>query len=484
MNSNGLRAQNPMAMRKRYVQLHPVNATSGGTYSFKNGLPMVKFDIASSMLPTLLDGGALRLTGNFTAKQGNAGTTNLTATELNFLDGFAGINHCIESITISSKRLNSVLERITNYSRLVPSITSGKNGLKDFETKLCHFGLHHSTAGLTRPSLNVYNDIDRNGLVLAGNQRGQDFSTPLYCGIFQSGQDIDLSSNSGTGGLVIEILLRSDVNVIFGANANTNNATYNLSNLVLTAPVYEVSGGVAQAYQAKVNQFNFNTWSSMFQTVNTSSSVIAMTPGLGRVSSCLVNFITAGDLGNQQFNSCRLGPVGEFRQLRWSRNGALYPLQFRQQTVDEQNNNVAKSVSSNVFSYHTYNLNTDMYRTYLEALTTDRYNKVGKTMQGYNNWFGGSTDRTQNSGRDGITPGTAEGIGMLYDAYGSGQNFQNVVWSFEANFSPNNVLRVNDTPVDLANSLDGSAGNSQACVVYFLNKNTLMLSANGIDVQR
>ena len=373
---------------------------------------------------------------------------------------------------------------IQYYSRLVPSITSGKNGLKDFETKLCHFGLHHSTAGLTRPSLNVYNDIDRNGLVLAGNQRGQDFSTPLYCGIFQSGQDIDLSSNSGTGGLVIEILLRSDVNVVFGANANANNATYNLSNLVLTAPVYEVSGGVAQAYQAKVNQFNFNTWSSMFQTINTSSSVIAMTPGLGRVSSCLVNFITAGDLGNQSFNSCRLGPVGEFRQLRWSRNGALYPLQFRQQTVDEQNNNVAKSQAANVFSYHTYNLNTDMYRTYLEALTTDRYNKVGKTMQGYNNWFGGSTDRTQNSGRDGITPGTAEGIGMLYDAYGSGQNFQNVVWSFEANFSPNNVLRVNDTPVDLANSLDGSAGNSQACVVYFLNKNTLMLSANGIDVQR
>lgn len=484
MNSNGLRAQNPMAMRKRYVQLHPVNATSGGTYSFKNGLPMIKFDIASSMLPTLLDGGALRLTGNFTAKQGNAGTTNLTATELNFLDGFAGINHCIESITISSKRLNSVLERITNYNRLVPSITSGKNGLKDFETKLCHFGLHHSTAGLTRPSLNVYNDIDRNGLVLAGNQRGQDFSTPLYCGIFQSGQDIDLSSNSGTGGLVIEILLRSDVNVIFGANANTNNATYNLSNLVLTAPVYEVSGGVAQSYQSKVNQFNFNTWSSMFQTVNTSSSVIAMTPGLGRVSSCLVNFITAGDLGNQNFNSCRLGPVGEFRQLRWSRNGALYPLQFRQQTVDEQNNNVAKTNRANVFSYHTYNLNTDMYRTYLEALTTDRYNKVGKTMQGYNNWFGGSTDRTQNSGRDGITPGTAEGIGMLYDAYGSGQNFQNVVWSFEANFSPNNVLRVNDTPVDLANSLDGSAQSAQACVIYFLNKNTLMLSANGIDVQR
>ena len=483
--SQGLRGQSPMNMRKRFVQLHPVNATSGGTYSFKNGLPMIKFDIASSMLPTLLDGGALRLTGNLTAKQGAAGTTNLTATELNFLDGFAGINHCIESITISSKRLNSVLERITNYNRLVPSITSGKNGMKDFETKLCHFGLQHSTAGLTRPSLNVYNDIDRNGAVLAANQRGQDFSTPLYCGIFQSGQDIDLSSNSGTGGLVIEILLRSDVNVIFGANATANNATYNISNLVLSAPVYEVGGMAAQSYQAQVNQFNFNTWSSMFQTINTSSSVVAMTPGLGRVSSCIVNFITAGDLGNQAFNSCRLGPVGEFRQLRWSKNGALYPLQFRQQTVDQQNNNVAKTQAANAFSYHTYNLNTDMYRTYLESLTTDRYNKVGKTMQSYNSWFGGSTDRSQNSGRDGVTPGTCDGIGILYDAYGSGVNFQNSVWSIEANFSATSQLSIEETtPTRLANGLDGTAAQSQAAVVFFLNKNTLMLSQAGIDVQR
>ncbi len=478
------RMNNVSDIKKRFLQLHPVNATSGGTYSFKNGLPLIKFDISASMMPLLLDGGALRLSGMFTAKQGAAGNTNLTNTELNFLDGLGGINQCIESITISSKRLNSVLERITNYYRLVPSITSGMNGVKDFETRLAHFAGQHATNALTRPSLNVYNAYDRNGAVAAANQVGQAFSTPLYAGIFQSGQDIDLSSVSGTGGLVIEILLRSDVGTIFGANAAANTASYQIKDLVLTCPVYEMGGAGAAAQQAGVNQFNFNSWSSMFQTINTSASVLAMTPGLGRVSSVIANFITASDLGNQNFNSCRLGAVGEFRQLRWSKNGALYPLQYRQQTVDEQNNNVAKSVAANPWSYHTYNLNTDMYRTYLEALTTDRYNKVRNTLQAYNNWSGGSTDRTQNSGRDGITPQTCEGIGILYDSYGSGVNFQNVVWSIEANYSATSQLRVNATPTDIPNSLDGTAATAQAAVLFFLNKNTLLLSPNGIDVQR
>ena len=108
-----VRANNLENITKRYLQLHPVNATSGGTFSFKNGLPLIKFDISSSDAPLLLDGGALRLSGTFTSKTG-AGA-QLAHTDRCYLDGFAGINNMIEMITISSKRLNSVLERITNY---------------------------------------------------------------------------------------------------------------------------------------------------------------------------------------------------------------------------------------------------------------------------------------------------------------------------------------------------------------------------------
>jgi len=477
-----LRSANVGNMRKRFLQLHPVNASSGGQYSFKNGLPLIKFDISSSNAPLLMDGSALRISGRFTARQGAAGTTELTAGDTNFLDGFTGFNQCIETITISSKRLNSVLERCTNYNRLVPSITSGRMSSKEYETKMSHYANQHGTTPLTRPTLNTYQGFNTNGVVAAASQKGCDFSTPLYCGILNSGEDIDLSSTTGQGGMVIEILLRSDSGVIFGTSAAGNQATYNLSDLVLTVPVYEMTGAPNMP-QGGVSQFNFNTWSSMFQTINSSSGVVAMTPGLSRVAASLSSFITASDLGNQNFNSCRLGGIGEIQQLRYSRNGALYPLQYRLQTVAQQNNNVAKSVASNLFSNHTYSVNADIVRNYLEGILTDRYNKVKNCMLAYNNWSAGAVDKSQNSGRDGTTPGTAMGIAILYDAYGSGTNFQQTVFSFELQTSATNQLRISNG-VNVSNSIDGTSATAQACTLYFLNKNTLMLSPQGIDVQR
>mgnify|MGYP003638012993 FL=1 len=50
-------------IKKRFLQLHPVNASSGGVYSFRGGLPIIKFDISASEMPLLLDGGELRISG-------------------------------------------------------------------------------------------------------------------------------------------------------------------------------------------------------------------------------------------------------------------------------------------------------------------------------------------------------------------------------------------------------------------------------------
>ena len=63
-----VRSNNLDSIRKRFLQLHPVNATSGGVYSFRAGLPLIKFDISSSEMPLFLDGSALRLSGRFTAR--------------------------------------------------------------------------------------------------------------------------------------------------------------------------------------------------------------------------------------------------------------------------------------------------------------------------------------------------------------------------------------------------------------------------------
>ena len=99
-------------IKKRYLQLRPVNASSGGVYSFRNGLPIIKFDISASMMPLLMDGSDLRICGRLTARK-NDGTAivrnALADTETNFIDGFARISHLIDHVTISSKRLNTVI---------------------------------------------------------------------------------------------------------------------------------------------------------------------------------------------------------------------------------------------------------------------------------------------------------------------------------------------------------------------------------------
>tara|TARA_R110002110_G_scaffold329972_3_gene541334 strand:- start:393 stop:734 length:342 start_codon:yes stop_codon:yes gene_type:complete len=102
---------------KKYLQLNPVNATSGGQFSFRNGLPLIKFDIAASALPNLLDGKELRLNGKLTTRRGD-NSNNIAENATAFNDNFAGnVYQCIDTITVASKRLNSVLERINMTNR-------------------------------------------------------------------------------------------------------------------------------------------------------------------------------------------------------------------------------------------------------------------------------------------------------------------------------------------------------------------------------
>ncbi len=478
LNSPRGNPANLASIRKRFLQLNPVNAASGGQYSFRNGLPLIKFDISSSDAPMFLEGNELRLTGNITFR--NINGNNLAADDTCFIDSYTGsIASVIDTITVSSKRLNTVLERCNLYSRMVPSITSGVHSEEDINVSLSHGGLHASTIPLMRPMVTAYNDYGLQGAVAAASQVGKAFSTPIYLGIVNSGEDLDLSGRSGIGGLTIEILLKSDVNCCFGVDAAANNVTYTLDNLMLTAPVYEMMGPAASQYQGGVNQFEFNSWSAIFQTINSSDSVIAFTPGLNRVASCFMNFITATDLGNQLFNYSRLGPIAQLRQVRYSKNGVLFPIQFRLETVEQENDNATRTAGTTL-SNHTIKARAMPLRNYLESVRTDRYNKVSRTSLQWNGWSSGVLDRNQNAGRTGTTPGTADCLGILYDAYGSGTDFSQMVFSTEIQVSPDSTAQ----PNGVANSLTGAAANAQAVCLYFLNKNTLLFSPQGINVVR
>ena len=436
-------------VNKKFLMLNPVNSTSGGQYSSNSGLPLIKFDISSADNPTLLDLTNLRISGKITVNTGAGGA--VTNTENHFYDGMTGrFSNLVEMCTISSKRTNSVVERVNNYSRIVPSLVSGLHNANDIHTALYHEGDHVSTSFLSRHVLSA-----------GSGATGKSFSSPLYCGVLNSGQDLDISKN-GMGGLVIEILLKPSVSCIFGSNASTSGDVVVLSDLVLTVPQFELTGSMAQSRLAQQNQYSFNSLSSVFQVVNSSTSVVAFTPGLSRVSAIFMNFINTNEIGNQLYNSCRLGNVGQVRELRFSKNGRLYPISFRLET-DGQNND-ALSTTNN------YTARCMIDRNYLEALNIKRYYKTNRTSLAWNDWETGVVNRSQTQNRDGTEPGTAEGMGVLFDAYGSGEDLSETIWSFELETS--------------GTDLDGGAGNAQGVYVIMLNKNTIFMNASGITVQR
>ena len=389
-----------------------------------------------------------RINGKITAKKSNG--ANLTVTDTNFYDNFTGrFSNCVETVTIASKRLNQVIERTTNYWRIPAAVHSGLHSENDLNTSFTHEGDHYSTTFLGRH-------------VLAAHylNKGKTFSDQLFCGCLNAGTDMDISRN-GFGGLTIEILLKPNINTIFGFSAASDNVYVELSDLILTVPMYEMRGQAAASYTSKVNQYSFNGLNSVFQTVNSSTSVIALTPGLSKVSSVFMNFMNTNEIGNQLYNSCRLGNLGQLRQVRFSVNGLLKPLNYRLETTEENNDSLS--------STHTYRSRPMSDRNYLEALQINRYSNVGRTSLGWNKWNSGVVNRSQTQNRDGTEPGTVEGLGVLYDALGTGEDMSQQVFSTEIE-------------VDGAD-IDGTAATAQGCYMVFVNQKNVFMSASGIEVQ-
>ena len=487
-----VRARNLNNLTMKYLTLNPVNGTSSSEFSYRGGLPLIRFDLASSDVPMLMDGKNLRINGRLTART-TAGN-KLNPLQNNYLDNYAGaFAQCVQNVVVSSKRLNQTLERVSQYSRVVPSIVSQLNNNKYIDTALAIGGIHAGTIPQMRHNLNAYHEYDVNGNSVAdANQTGVNFSAPLYCGIFQSGEDLDLSGQTGIGGCTIEILLQPDSSVVFGSDASAGGtqATYTLSDLTLTCPVYVMEG--ENDYAGSVNQYKFNSWSNMFQTLNSSTSVVAFTPGLNSVTSVLQNFITATDLGDQRFNNCRLGSVGEIRNCRFSKNGSLFPLQFRLQSVAQNNNEQARPLPANPDSGHVYSVDAEWLRYGLEGVGAKRFARIKNTAREYTGWSSGSVDKDQNAGRGGDTPGSAFTQAILFDAFGGGTDFSQQVFSFELVTSASSkALRGYDAVAGeglpaggLSNSIDGTSATAQACFLYFLNQNTINYSPQGIDISR
>ena len=305
------------------------------------------------------------------------------------------------------------------------------------------------------------NYIGRNLVIAQEANLGKPFCERLYCGLLNSGQDIDISVN-GTGGLTIEILLKPNASTVFGAGAAAAQVRYKVSNLLLTVPSYELSGATAQSAMTSSRAFTFNSITSVFQTINSSASVIALTPGLTSVSSVFMNAINTNEIGDQRFNNARLSNMGIINEIKYSRNGMLHPNQYRLDS-DVTNNNLISALNNQTMEGRAMSDSN-----YLQAVATQPIGSVGKCMLAYNTYESSIKNRAQTQNSGGDATGTVSGIGVLFDKYGSGENLSQTVFSVEMD----NV------------SITGTAATTIGLYMYFLNKNTLIMSPQGLSVQK
>ena len=441
-------------LKVRYVQLRPVNQNSNNQYSYKGGLPLIRFEINDSMTPLMLNGADLRLTGKFTAGKAGGAFQQAEPLENNYINRFAGVSAAIDNIVISSKRLNSTIERVQNYNRLVPSIVSGLHGEEDIMGDLFHQGG------------SLFNNwMSRNQLIARDNDKGRDFSIPLYMGMLHSGNDINLSRTSGLSGLTIDILLKSDANVVWGSDSASDNATYNISDLQLTIPLIDVSGASAAMIDRAPPAMNFNTWSSIFTTINSNSAVVSLNPGLSRVSSVLYNALSSQELGDQRYDAGRLGNMGRLDSLRYTKNGILFPLQYRIDTTDRQNASAAQggAVGESV------KCRSVSVRNTIEGLLTSSFFGARHNLLAFNNFDASVVNVDLEAGRSGNDVNTDESFGILYDKFGSGTDFSTSTWAVELQLGP---------------QITGAASTAQSLFVYFLNKNTVEYSPQGVQIIR
>ena len=435
------------------LQVTPSNHTSTGKISYKDGNPLIQFIIGEQ--GRLLVGQSVRLVGKFSVFKDD--NTQSTA-ELRMSEQL-GVYSIIDSLTIKSQATHQVIEEIKYYPRMLASYLPVTSSAQDVAG-------HLSATSLVAPNFSNHNRsvvITKTGLQADGKKAGNSFCINLPCGLFSGQNPIPLMANGqgGVGGLLVEILLAPDSNVLFDSigdsgSDDVRNAFYQLSNLSLCCEVME-----PQQQMPPANTFEYNSISSYFTTFNSTNAIINFNLGLSRVLGAFGNIVSADKINNRGENGLSNNyPVNSnnsialIKQLFFTRGGERFPLQYNIDTVQKDSSNSANALS--VFA------DSEITQQYLNAVT--QFSKLKRTqISPLNTKYTSGAPTVVNTKVDG---GSVAGIGIAYDVIsGQGVDFSSVNWGMNM-------------------ECDLTTNHPQAFYLFVHSKNTLAFSADGISVVR
>ena len=443
---------------RQNLQITPSNHTSTGKISYRDGNPIIQFVLGEQN--RMLDGGSVRLTGQFSVFKNGDQALPAAATTLRMSEQL-GMYSIIDSLTIKSQATHQVIEEIRNFPRFMSSylpVTSSEN---DQSGHLAQQALVSSNFANQKATVvaNVAN--------ASNGGTGNAFCINLPCGLFNGRNPIPLMANGrgGLGGLLVEIQLAPDSNVLFDADGNS------ISTDVIDA-FYELKGVslVAEAMTPDpslsippANTFEYNSISSYFTTFNSTNAIINFNLGLSRVLGVFGNIISASNINNRgangvanafPINSDTSQTPAEIKQLFFTRGGERFPLEYNIDTI--QSDTTVPVNVSNTFA------DAQITQNYMNAI--QQFSKIHRTqVSPINTKYRSGEAKVVNYIPDG---GSCAGLGVAYDVIsGDGVDFSSV--NFGINMTTDMVT---DSP--------------QALYLFVHSKQTVAFSQNGISVVR
>tara|TARA_R110000765_G_scaffold12698_2_gene39048 strand:- start:2627 stop:3931 length:1305 start_codon:yes stop_codon:yes gene_type:complete len=424
-----------------YMDIQPSNIVSTGKVSYRNGNPVVQFIIGENDIHLM--GSSVRFCGNIQFFRDTAKTLQTEAdTNLLCIDPKLGIYSIIDTLTLSSQVHKSTIESIRFYNRFMatylPLISSQEEALS-----------YMNATTLQAPNT----DLQRLEVVNNANDdlyAGSSFCVSLPCGLFNGRNPIPLSRANGVGGILVEINLAPDANVMFSKTESLTGLTdawYELTNLKLIAEGTVVSPGTSVG-----NTFEYNSIHSYFNSVNSTNTILNFQLGLGSVLSVWANFLPAKFINSFARNGMLTAPLlndgdtlAVIKDVVFTRAGIQEPLQY---TLDT---NIKDTTTTSA-------QDPQLMKNFVNAV---------KSWYGLQHTQISPAQTTRDLGTlIGDIPGSGmiAGVGVSYDSIsGLGTSFQN------ANFGLNMTTGL-------------ATDNPNGVFLFARNKSTLVFTPNGVQV--
>ncbi len=435
-----------MTTRKN-LEITSSNHTSTGIVSFKSGNPVLQFIIGESDM-TLI-GSSIRLCGQFRIRGNSSSANTIPQSASNIrMSEQLGMWSIVDQLVIKSQSTHQVIEEIKNYQHFMSAYLPTTTSMNDNLT-------HLSQQALVLPNYQAQKlsvvDIPTGNT--SGGKAGNSFCIHLPCGLFNGQVPIPLMQNSagGLGGLLVELHLAPDSNVLFGqdgTNSEMTEAFYELSNVYLTAEA--VVGAPPSG-----NTFEFNSISSYYTTFNSANAIVNFNLGLSRVlgvfgnitSASMINTVTANGLANNYpVNSD--GSKAAIKQIFFLKGGEKYPIEYNVNTT--QRDDAADPAAD-----------AQLTQEFMNAI--QKFSAINRTMVKPTtaNVVASIPTGAMNTRVNG---GLVVGIGCAYDVIsGNGVDFSSQNFGIQMETGINT-----DSP--------------QALYLFVHSKQTLMFSPNGVRV--